>query len=141
MRVCHDSDFNALYELTLTCGIAPNSNSRISGLSVAENFAGVTGATVILSRSQQRSSQRNFVCLLNLSDIDNIMERKFNTCTAATDTFTPERLDLAWRTATISCVDFMVSSCHICDNVLKLSPLVYSQLQTFATLTLVFQKH
>ena len=109
MRVCHNSDFNALYELTLTCGIGPISVSRIGGVSIAENFNGTTGATVILSRSQQQSSNRNFVCLFNLSDIDNIMERKFDTCTAATGTSTPERIDLAWRIIGSSCNDFLVS--------------------------------
>ena len=109
MRVCHNSDFNALYELTLTCGIGPNSDSRIGGVSVAESFAGTTGATVILSRGQPQSSQRNFVCLFNLGDIDNIMERKFNTCTAATGNLTPERIELVWRDTIDSCNDFLVS--------------------------------
>ena len=107
MRVCHNSDFNALYELTLTCGIVPNSGSRIGGLSVAENFTGTTGATVILSRGQPLSSQQNFVCLFNLGDIDNIMERKFNTCTAATG-MTSEDVELAWGSQ-ISCNIFLVS--------------------------------
>ena len=111
MRVCHNSNFNALYELTLTCGVAPNSGSRISGVSVAENFAGTTGATVILSRSQRQSSNRNFVCLFNISDIDNIMERKFDTCTAATGSLTTQQIELAWRMGEISCNDFLVSLC------------------------------
>ena len=120
VRVCHNSDFNALYELTLSCGIAPNSNSRIGGVSVAENFNGNTGATVILSRSQPRSSNRNFVCLFSLTDIDNTMEQKFNTCTAATGAFTQERIDLAWSTGS-SCNDFLVSTvCMVCKDALNL---------------------
>ena len=107
MRVCHNSDFNALYELTLECGIAPNSDSRIGGLSVAENLAGTTGATVILSRGQPLSSQRNFVCLFNLGDIDNVMERKLNTCTVATGA-TSEDIELTWGSQ-ISCNTFLVS--------------------------------
>ena len=110
MRVCHNSDFNALYELTLTCGSIPNSNSRISGVSVTENFAGTTGATVILSRNQQQSNQ-NFVCLFNLSTIDNIMEQKFTAqCTEATvGSVNSERIDLAWRNTADSCNDFLVT--------------------------------
>jgi hypothetical protein len=109
MRVCHNSDFNALYELTLTCSIGPNLMSRISGVSVAENFAGTTGATVILSRSQQQSSLRNFVCLFDLDMIDNIMDGKFNVCNAATSLNTPETIDLAWRMSEASCSNLMVS--------------------------------
>ena len=108
MRVCHNSDFNALYELTLSCGIIPNSGSRISGVSVAENFAGTTGATIILSRNQQQSSQRNFVCLFSLDMINSIMDGKFNICNVATGA-TLEAIDLAWRMAETSCNDFMVS--------------------------------
>ena len=111
MRVCHNSNFNALYELTLTCGVAPNSGSRISGVSVAENFAGTAGATILLSRGQPQSSHRNFVCLFSISDIDNIMERKFNTCTAASGSATPHQLELAWKMGEISCNDFLVSLC------------------------------
>ena len=108
MRVCHNSNFNALYELTLSCGIAPNSGSRTGGVSVAENFAGTTGATVILSRSQQQSTSQNFVCLFDLNMIDNIMDGKFNVCNAATE-ITPETIDLAWQMTETSCNNFMVS--------------------------------
>ena len=106
MRVCHNSNFSALYELTLTCGIGPNSNSRIGGLSIAENFAGSPGTTVILSRSQQRSSNRNFVCLIDLNEIDNIMKQKFDTCTAST----VAQIDLAWRSSVTYCNLFLVSN-------------------------------
>ena len=114
MRVCHNSDFNALYEFTLTCGQAPSIDARIGGLSVAENFAGTTGATVILSRSRQRSSLQNFICLFDLNMIDNIMQQKFDTCTASRDTFTGEVIDLAWRNTATSCLFFLVSNCQVC---------------------------
>ena len=113
MRVCHNSDFNALQELTLSCGQAPSDNSRISGLSIANNFAGTTGATVILSRSRQQSTLQNFVCLFNLSMIDNIMRQKFDTCTAATELRTLEVIELVWRSTTISCSQFLVSNCQV----------------------------
>ena len=116
IRVCHNSNFNALYELTLTCGISPNLMSRISGVSVADNFAGRTGGTVIVSRSQRQSSLRNFICLFNLSEIDNIMERKYNTCTAAVGTNTHETIDLAWQNAEISCGVFLVGNIYTHDS-------------------------
>ena len=110
IRVCHNSDFNALYELTLDCGQTPNFESRIGGLSVAENFAETAGATVILSRSRRDSSRRNFVCLFNLDMIDNKMQQKFNTCTAAG---TEESIDIAWRNTETPCSQFLVSICYI----------------------------
>ena len=117
MRVCHNSDFNALYELTLPCGIPPNSNSRIGGVSVVENFAGATGTTVVLSRNQQQSSNRNFVCLFDLDMINSNMQQKFDTCTTSTGSNTPEQIDLAWRNDVDSCNDFLVSVYLVCKDV------------------------
>jgi hypothetical protein len=120
IRVCHNGSFNALYELTLDCGLGPNSMSRISGVSVADHFDGITGGTVVLSRSQRQSSNRNFVCLFDLSRIDSIMEQKFSTCTAATGSNTHERINLAWRRDETSCNEFMVGIInlvmHALDN-------------------------
>ena len=116
MRVCHNSDFNALHELTLTCGQAPSTDSRIGGLSVAENFAGTTGATVILTRSRQQSSRQNFICLFNLDMIDSVLQQKFDICTAATESNIPERIELAWRTSRTSCSMFLVSNCQVCPT-------------------------
>ena len=109
MRVCHNSNFNALYELTLECGISPNSGSRIGGVSIAENFAGTTGATVILSRSQQQSTSQNFMCLFDLNMLDNIMDGKLYICNNMATGNNPEVIVLAWQMTETSCNDFMVS--------------------------------
>ena len=107
MRVCHNSNFSALYELTLSCSQSPSVDSHIGGLSVVDNFAGATGATVILSRSRQRSTRQNFVCLFDLAMIDSVMDRKFNTCNVATAS-TSEAIILAWQMGDTSCSTFMV---------------------------------
>lgn len=108
MRVCHNSNFSALHELTLGCGgLAPSFNTRIGGLSVVYNFAGSTEATVILSRSRPGSS-RNYVCLYSLPNIDSIMELKYNSCSAAR-AGTREQIDLAWKSDTRFCDGFLVS--------------------------------
>ena len=108
MRVCHNSNFSALYELTLGCGgIIPSVDTRISGISILDNFAGRTGPTVILSRSRPHSTQ-NYVCVYNLTDLDNIMEQKYNSCSSASDG-TREQVDLAWKSSVIFCNKFLVS--------------------------------
>ena len=108
MRVCHNSDFSALYELTLGCGArTPAPDTRISGMSVVENFGGLLGPVVILSRNRPASSQ-NYVCLLRLQDIDSIMQAKYNSCTAATGAST-EQTDLSWRNSATFCNIFLVS--------------------------------
>ena len=84
LRVCHNSNLNALYELSLGCaGVSPASETRISGISVVEDFAGTSGATVVLSRNRPGSTQ-NVVCLFSLQKIDNMMQEKFTSCSEAT---------------------------------------------------------
>ena len=107
MRVCHNSDFQALYELTLLCGgHTPSSDTRISGLSVLNKFAGVAGPTVILSRNRPSSSQ-NYVCLYSLQMIDAIMQQKYDSCTAAM-AGSREQIELAWRSSAAFCNEFQV---------------------------------
>ena len=111
MRVCHNSDFKALYELTLLCGGGtPSSDTRISGISVMEKFAGVAGPAVILSRNR-RSSSQNYVCLYSLQMIDTIMQQKYDSCTAAM-AGSREQIELAWRISATFCNEFQVSVCY-----------------------------
>jgi hypothetical protein len=108
MRVCHNSDFGALYELALTCGIRrPVSSTRISGVSVVDNFAGMSGSTVVLSINRPLPSSSNTICLYSLETIDGRMQDKFDSC-AVTSNF--EQIDLSWRIEEPVCsIDFSVS--------------------------------
>ena len=108
MRVCHNSDFSALYELTLDCGAGtPAPSTQISGMSVVENFGGLSGPIVILSRNRPASSQ-NYVCLLRLQEIDSIMQAKYDSCTAASGP-SLEQIELSWTNLGIFCNIFLVS--------------------------------
>ena len=111
MRVCHNSNFKALYELTLFCGgdntSSPDNDTRISAISVVDEFAGVAGPTVILSRNQPSSSQ-NYVCLYSLQMIDAIMQQKYDSCTAAMAGNRVEQIALAWRSSATFCHEFQV---------------------------------
>ena len=104
MRVCHNSNFGALYELSLNCGgITPSLDTRISSLSVVDDFAGMTGPTVLLSNSRPGSS-RNFVCLFSLEAIDSMMQSKFDSCSVNQ----VEDIYLSWQGALIFCNQFQV---------------------------------
>ena len=62
LRVCHNSNFNALYELSLGCaGVVPAFNTRISGKSVVEDFAGTSGTSVVLSTNRPMGSTKKLV--------------------------------------------------------------------------------
>ena len=109
MRVCHNSNFRALSELSLSCFRDPSINTRISGVSLVDNFGGISGPTVVLSRNRPASSQ-NYVCLFNLDTIDNMIVREYNECLAA-DRSSVEQLDVAWIIQAVLCTsqNFRVS--------------------------------
>ena len=95
MRVCHNCNFSALYELALGCGgVAPTSNTRISGVSLVQNFAGLSGTTVVLSRSRPGTNQ-NYICLYSLEMINDVMQRKYSSCSSAMNE-SLEGIALAW---------------------------------------------
>ena len=95
MHVCHNSNFSALHELTLSCGgVAPTSNTRISGVSLVQDFAGRSGTTVVLSRSRPGNNQ-NYVCLYSLEAINDVMQRKYTSCSSAVDG-SMEKIALVW---------------------------------------------
>jgi hypothetical protein len=95
MRVCHSGNFSALHELTLGCGgVAPTSNTRISGVSLVRDFAGLSGTTVVLSRSRPGNNQ-NYVCLYSLEAINDVMQRKYRSCSSAGNE-SAEEIALAW---------------------------------------------
>ena len=103
MRVCHNSNFGALYELSLSCGATSfGFDARIGGVTVVDNFAGVSGPSVIISRSTSPGS-RNFVCSFSLEMIDNIMQQKYDSCIRGNG-----EVDLAWSGSNVPCSGFTV---------------------------------
>ena len=113
MRVCHNSNFSALHELTLGCGgVAPTSNTRISGVSLVQDFAGLSGTTVVLSRSRPGNNQ-NYVCLYSLEAIDDVMQRKYSSCSSAVNE-SMEEIALAWMDSSSRppCSSFQVCWTH-----------------------------
>jgi hypothetical protein len=109
IRVCHNSNFGALYELSLTCVGVPSTDVRISGVSVVDkDFGGLTGPIVILSRNRPASSQQNYVCLYSFVDIDREIQAKYDSCSTAPIT-SPEEIDLGWRGSQTYCHLSMVS--------------------------------
>ena len=115
LRVCHNSNFRALYELSLVCGGRPGSPTRVSGVIAVDNFAGISGTTVVLSSSRPGST-RNYVCIYSLETIDQFMLNQYSTCTASST----ERYLLAWRSAEDSCGVISVS---------RLSKVISTQLE------------
>ena len=126
MRVCHNSDFSALYELALTCGgRRAGSNTRISGVSVVDNFAGMSGPTVVLSTNRQPlPSSQNAVCLYSLDAIDFRMQERFNLCAAATSGI--DDIELSWRNEASFCSGFSVSQQCIMQLLINFNKCMFS---------------
>jgi hypothetical protein len=109
MRVCHNSDFGALYELALTCGVRrPTSTTRISGVSIVDNFPGMSESIVILSINRPLPSTTNLVCFYSLEAIDGRMQEKFDSCDMNDNT----QIALSWRNQEPLCSGFSVSYQH-----------------------------
>ena len=108
MRVCHNSDFGALYELALVCsGRPPGSDTRISGVSVVDNFTGISGPIVVISTNRPQSNSQNMVCLYNLDEIDQRMQERLDSCAAVMSGM--EQIKLSWRNDIFFCFAFSVS--------------------------------
>ena len=104
MRVCHvtgcpgggssSCGFTALYEENIVgCGSTlASDDDTVCGVSVVEDFAGVSGTGILISRCRLRSLNNNLVCLVRLSEVDSSMDSKYDECNAGTG-----ELELAWR--------------------------------------------
>ena len=114
MRVCHASgcagvsrcSFQALYEETFTCGGDPSNdeNDRICDVSLVENFAGTSGASIVISKCRPQDILDNAVCVIKIADIDATMDRRYNECTAAWG-----QVQFPWRRVGHTCSDFQVN--------------------------------
>jgi hypothetical protein len=71
----------ALYEERIVCGGSIHAlRDGICGVSVVEDFAGTTGASILVSRCRQDSRVSNMICLLPVADIDRVMDDRYSSC-------------------------------------------------------------
>jgi hypothetical protein len=89
-RLCHATGcpggtdtcaVTALYEERIVCGGSIHATrDGICGLSVVEDFAGITGTSILVSRCRQDSRVSNVICLLPVADIDRVMDDRYSSC-------------------------------------------------------------
>ncbi len=91
LRVCHATNcsenpssctFTALYEQAIQCGnrFGSGGGEDLCGLSLVEDFSGVSGPSVIVSRCRLDRSSDNTVCSYNLTAIDSNMDARYDRC-------------------------------------------------------------
>jgi hypothetical protein len=93
-RLCHETEctegadtcaVTALYEERMVCGGSVDATrDGICGLSVVEDFAGITGTSILVSRCRQDSRVSNVICLLPVADIDRVMDDRYSSCSMGT---------------------------------------------------------
>ena len=111
LRVCDcarhpcTSEFEALYELTLECRSSATDSTRVCGVDLVENFAGLTGPLVVVTRCEEDGGQpRNRACAFRIADIDGDMDAYLTGCRNGAHS----ESDLPWDIAR-SCSQFTVS--------------------------------
>ena len=116
MRVCHATDcasgnscsIQALYETSFVCvRSSVGVNARICDVSLMNNMVPNSGPTVVITRCEMGAS-RNYICYVNLDDIDSKMDAKYDSCSTRNPS---EALDVAWISANKFCNGFTVSFC------------------------------
>ncbi len=91
LRVCHATScpgnispctFTALYEQAIQCGsrFGGGGGEDLCGLSLIEDFSGVSGPSVIVSRCRLERTSDNTVCSHNLTAIDSNMDARYDRC-------------------------------------------------------------
>ncbi len=91
LRVCHVTScpvntspctFTALYEQAIRCGnrFGGGSEEQSCGLSLVEDFSGVSGPSMIVSRCHLDRSSDNIVCSYDLTAIDSNMDIRYDRC-------------------------------------------------------------
>ncbi len=91
LRVCHATScpgntspctFSALYEQAIQCGnrFGGGGGENLCGFSLVEDFSGVSGSSVIVSRCRLDRSSDNTVCSYNLTAIDSNMDARYDQC-------------------------------------------------------------
>ncbi len=104
LRVCNVVDcggpstcgVTALYEAGFNCGFQTvTRSSRVRGVSLVEDFSGITGSAVVISISSP-GFNHNSVCRLNLTAVNEAMDAKYQSCIVS---YTAnEDVGLPWRT-------------------------------------------
>ncbi len=104
LRVCNVADcggpstcgVTALYEAGFDCAFrGVTVDARVRGVSLMQDFSEISGPTVVISTSSP-GFNRNSVCLLNLTAVDEAMDAKYQSCIVSRTANEP--IGLAWRT-------------------------------------------
>ena len=113
MRVCHVTScpsgvstcgVTAVYEEIIPCGgsIADSADDGVCGVSLVEDFAGTSGPSLVMARCRQdQSMMSNLICVVPISEVDSLMDERYDDCSSDTGT-----LNVAWKDNSLHCSNF-----------------------------------
>ena len=131
MRVCHVTScpsgastcgVTAVYEEIIPCGgtLSDRSDDGVCGVSLVEDFAGTSGPSLVMARCRQdQSTSSNLICVVPISEVDSLMDERYDDCSSGTGT-----LNVAWRDTSLACSELTADvSLSVSFSMLLLNPL------------------
>ncbi|XP_064398643.1 plexin-A2-like isoform X2 [Halichondria panicea] len=111
LRICNMPDcggpstcgMTALYELGFNCGSRSISGAtRVCGVSLVEDFSGISGPTAVVTICTPGFTTRNSICVVNITAVNEAMDTKYDSCIVSRSTV-GEDINIAWKTITDNC--------------------------------------
>ncbi len=107
----------ALYEFGFDCGRRSiNLPTRVCGVSLVDDFSGISGPTAVITIRTPTFTDRSFVCVVNLTAVNVALDAKYDSCivsrTAGEDTglvWTPGSAVNCDTLPQVCCVVYMLS--------------------------------
>ena len=112
LRVCNMPDcggsstcgVTALYELGINCASqAISGATRVCGVSLVEDFSGISGPTAVVTICTPGFATRNSICVVNITAVNEAMDTKYDSCIVSRTV--REEIGLAWRTGSSESCD------------------------------------
>ena len=104
LRVCNLPDcggpstcgVTALYELGFDCGDRTiGATTRVCGVSLVDDFSGISGPTAVVTICTPGFTGRSFVCVVDVTAVNEAMDDKYDSCIVSQTL--GEESGLAWR--------------------------------------------
>ena len=118
LRVCNMADcggsstcgVTALYEHGFDCGFQGISlTTRVCGVSLVEDFSGISGPTAVVTICTPAPNTKNSVCVVDLTAVDVAMDAKYDSCIVSRTG--GENIGLVWRTGSSESCNILPQVC------------------------------
>ena len=118
LRICNMPDcggrsscgVTALYELGFNCGYQTISTpTRVCGVSLVDDFSGISGPTAVVTICTPTFTGRSFVCLVDVTAVNAAMDTKYDSCIEYSTV--NEETGLAWKSGSAESCGALAQVC------------------------------